>query len=213
MCAIFGSKTLSTFKTLYKNNLTRGNFAFGGMFLRQSTGVAIIKSPNVFELAENYADIRYYNGHTQAPTSSVRTFNTATSHPFSYGNWIVSHNGVITNFHELKENVDRASITAVDSSIIPAMLHIEQDDDITQAVMSILSMINGTHATTIYNTKYNELYVTRCGSTLFVDDKGNYSSTAFAGCVEVPDASVLRFNGNQFVNEGSFVNNSPFFII
>ena len=37
--------------------------------------------------------------------------------------------------------------------------------------------------------------------------------TAFAGCVEVPDASVLRFNGNQFVNEGSFVNNSPFFII
>ncbi len=63
-----------------------------------------------------------YLGHNQAPTSSAREWNEHTSHPFISGDWIVAHNGIITNYNELIDEYIPCHNNPVDSSIIPTLL-------------------------------------------------------------------------------------------
>ena len=63
-----------------------------------------------------------YLGHNQAPTETGRGWKEETSHPFWVGDWIVAHNGVLTNFNELIDEYVPMHDNPVDSSIIPALL-------------------------------------------------------------------------------------------
>tara|TARA_R110000868_G_scaffold273487_2_gene532682 strand:- start:8199 stop:8852 length:654 start_codon:yes stop_codon:yes gene_type:complete len=217
MCAIFGSKDPVFFKELYNQNTSRGSAAHGMVFLKKNDA-SIIKGSKIFcgldSLVENKSEFIYFTGHTQAPTSAAQSYDEQTSHPFICGDWVVSHNGVITNFKELSAEVSPESINIVDSSIIPALLCKGSESVILSAnIVNVLSKIKGTHSTTIYNTRWNKLYIARCGSTLHIDDKGNYSSTPFKNSISVPDGSLLEYTDNKFKPINEFINNSPFFII
>ena len=75
----------------------------------------------------------YYLGHTQAPTSSVRKFSPATSHPFTCGTWVVAHNGVLTNDVRLKKTLKSGTpYSDVDSSVIPALFSQESDKNVSE---------------------------------------------------------------------------------
>ena len=230
MCAIFSANNLQDFVELYKKNLERGDFAFGGLFF-EDEGFCIVKKPGIMNFDDytiesktvtgesNIHDLNtftYFVGHTQAPTSSKQVFDLATSHPFVYRPWIVAHNGVLTNFEALNQEVVKGEYNEVDSSIIPALLvkyslQIPNDRDV---ILHVLKMLKGTYSLWIFNTLTKELYFARCGSTLYADLVNNIISSVKANptMTDIPDGSLFLKTTEGLTQVGMFESNSPFFI-
>ena len=145
---------------------------------------AIIKAPGIaklnktleFEYGKNkrrsFSDFDYYLGHTQAPTSKKRTFAHATSHPFSCDEWVVAHNGVISNHLALKKLIKNSkNYNEVDTSVIPALIA-QTHQSIRNEIKSIcltLEKLEGTFGLWIFNEKSHNIYLARSGSTIFAD--------------------------------------------
>ena len=106
MCGIFGSFKHTNYEVLYDFNKQRGNFSYGHLFAKRKDGSMHIKKVegvvdlDLMESLQEDTDYDIFLGHTQAPTSSERDFSPQTSHPFECGNWIVAHNGVLSNFEQ-----------------------------------------------------------------------------------------------------------------
>lgn len=174
------------YDVLMSANAHRGNFAYSHCIFNKSNTPfhisrfdKIINPDEVKDLKNNF----FYCGHYQAPTSSARKWNAATSHPFEYGDWIVAHNGVINNVSELQQKYAPSAKIVVDSSIIPLLLtHYEKDASDAYipcelAVKHSLEHINGTYALWIINRRTKRCFVVRQGSTLFLNNKtGSFSS-------------------------------------
>lgn len=186
MCAIFASFDKNMYDVLMTANADRGNFAYSHcIYGKNNTPFHI----NKFDKIINPDDVKdldsniFYCGHYQAPTSSARKWKAETSHPFEHGNWIVAHNGVITNVEELQQKYAPESKIIVDSNIIPMLLtHFDTDASDAQvsneiAVKLALEKICGTFAVWIINTKTKRCFIARQGSTLFLNSKtGSFSS-------------------------------------
>lgn len=239
MCAIFGSPSFDRFKELYRDNLGRGHSAFGMLYaeMQPTLGVAVggVKvegiatfegqsrlpnNPIVFLGETINAHDTFFLGHTQAPTSAAQKFDPSTSHPFMYRDWVVAHNGVLTNYDELADGLNPFSYNIVDSSLIPALLadfedkHRECPLDPDAAVVNVLARLKGTHATWIYNRYMGKFYIARCGSTLYADlNHGTFSSTPQPGMTLVPDGELYLYKHAQLTIVGNFAANSPFFIL
>lgn len=221
MCAIFSSKSFEEFNKLYKQNQLRGSAATSYLYLKFNL-VGIVKLPKVVDLNVTVPDqikreASVFVGHVQAPTSTAQEFNADTSHPFTCGDWVVAHNGVLTNFEALKLGIPETEYNEVDSSIIPALLkHSERynsNRDEVDHIVSVLGMLKGTHTTWIFNKQSNNLYVARCGSTLYGNpETGTFSSTPTEGMIEMRDGNVYQVKDGFFV-VGKFEAQSPFFII
>jgi glucosamine 6-phosphate synthetase-like amidotransferase/phosphosugar isomerase protein len=219
MCGIFGSTEKQKFITLYNLNKKRGNFAVGTLFLNQSTMV-VRKYEGVVEpvkLFKNEEDVncKMYLGHTQAPTSAKREYSFNTSHPFEHGDWIVSHNGVLTNFNEIKNEFDFKWKNPVDSSIIPLLFssikkyskNYEEQD----VICSALSLLEGTFGLWIVNKRSAKTYIARCGSTLFADIYSNtFSSVNFSESESLEEGALYHVTPEGLTTVGNFDYNSPF---
>jgi glucosamine 6-phosphate synthetase-like amidotransferase/phosphosugar isomerase protein len=227
MCAIFGAADFNEFADLYDKCKDRGNFAFGGLFLSFDYD-ACIKESGTTTLNPNMAitndsitmrpnDFYFFLGHTQAPTSSVRTFNEETSHPFICGPWVVAHNGVLTNDKELKKTVkNRNHYNDVDSSVIPALLNQGSDNNIEEVtnICAVLSQLEGTFGLWIYNKLSNNVYLARSGSTLHANFLTNSFSTMPINNYVPLEEGLLYLQTNEgLTSVGRFQNNSPFFVL
>ena len=148
-----------------------------------------------------------YLGHNQAPTSSERVWREHCSHPFVVGNWVVAHNGVLTNFGKLKEKYLKDHENPVDSSIIPALLHkfekkfmkVKTAENERKCIINVLKLLKGTYGVWIVNVKSLNIYVARQGSTLFFD-KDSFSSIKGDTYEEVKEGMLYKFN-NAGVSE------------
>ena len=219
MCGIFGSTEKQKFLTLYNLNKKRGNFAVGTTFLNQSSMV-VIKHEGVVEpakLLKNTEDVNFqlYLGHTQAPTSSQRTYSLDTSHPFEHGDWLVAHNGVLTNFGEIKNEFDPKWKNPVDSSVIPLLFSsvkkYSKNLDETDAICSALSLLEGTFGLWIVNKRSAKSYVARCGSTVFADVYSNsFSSVKFPESEPLEEGVLFHVTPEGLTSIGNFDFNSPF---
>lgn len=216
MCGIFGSTDRERFKTLYNLNRERGDFAFGCLLLTKNKDVQYCETqPGVVDVDEFFNENYFYLlGHTQAPTSSEREFSRNTSHPFIDGDWIVAHNGVLSNHQQLIQKYLPEHSNPVDSSIIPALLNHLDDDNELNTLKNVLEIIEGTYSLWLYNAVSKNIYVVRCGSTLY----GNFLQCEFSsypdiGLTEIENNSihVVTPEGLTFVS--SFKGNSPFFIV
>ena len=109
MCGIFGSSKFITFEKLYNHNKTRGSFAGGSVYIKNTSNIFLRKWEGVLcaqDMTGYFPFVNEYNkfvGHTQAPTGSVRQYNDRTTHPFEHGDWIVAHNGVLENDQQLRK--------------------------------------------------------------------------------------------------------------
>ena len=133
MCGIFTASDFNKYMKLYNKNKERGTFAYGALFLNYKYDAAV-KTQGTITLSKNMiinnvdiqmkpSDFYYFMGHTQAPTSAQRDYDKATSHPFQCGDWIVAHNGVLTNDVKLKARIkNKNNYNTVDTSVIPALL-------------------------------------------------------------------------------------------
>ena len=233
MCAIFGSPDFNDFKYLYEANISRGCAAFGMIHmntLKQPSTVTGLKIEGKVDFSKeiNYSDhtfmVRktsqqhsFYVGHTQAPTSAAQIFKPKTSHPFMWKNWVVAHNGVLTDYETLLDKLDPQSYNIVDSSVIPALLdyyNTTSKEGEADIILKVLGMLKGTYSLWIYNILSGNFYISRCGSTLFRDENGlKFSTLQQPGMVEVEDGSLYLKGDNEFIKTGSFKSNSPFFIL
>lgn len=228
MCAIFGSSNLDRFYELYEANKQRGSFSLGCLVahgLHKQTSVfhdyKIIKDTDIERGLKSLEQYRYmlptyFVGHIQAPTGIDR-FTESSIHPFTYGDWVVAHNGVLTNFVKLKQQHGFTDhVSNVDSSIIPRLLDKYESDKPHSSFKKTFSELNGTFSTWMYNKKNFEFFICRLSSTLFF--KGDeFSSVCVGDMVEVPEKRVywlLSFTdktNNKFLHVDSFDAESHFF--
>lgn len=221
MCAIYGTKNRTLFDILHDATQVRGVYAFSAAFLNGKTHkLNIIKQhghpKNVEKVASDPKDVLFL-GHNQAPTSSVRDYDKLTSHPFVAHNWVVAHNGVLTNHKEINKKHCAWNKNPVDTSCIPNLLHaletkhpatLEQD-----IIAEALSMLEGTFALWIHNEKTHHTFVARQGSTLFANpNTGDFCSIESKGWVEVPEGNVYDIT-KSFELASKFTSTSPFFTL
>ena len=100
MCSIYGSSNESMLEVLHSATLFRGEYAFSLLTISNKNAIKVVKQkdhPTEINLCKN---TKFALGHNQAPTSAQRAYHEMTSHPFRSNDWIVGHNGVITNYKE-----------------------------------------------------------------------------------------------------------------
>jgi len=129
--------------------------------------------------------------------------------------WLIAHNGVLTNHKELKQLIaNKKSFNVVDSSVIPALLdmHFKKYNDEILAIIKTLSMLKGTFGLWIYNQKTANIYIARSGSTLYADFLNNeFSSLPDNDFVTVEEGLLYLLTKEGITSVGGFHINSPFF--
>lgn len=220
MCAIFGSYNREMFEILHNVNAQRGTWAGAILGINEpncKVPYKVHKWPGQTNIEEYIKDKNYaiYLGHLQAPTGSSRQWAENTTHPFVIGDWVIAHNGVITNQDELIHKYNNNVKVTVDSKLIPILTNKFCDNDgYIDSISKALSIIEGTFSVWIYNNKNKKIYIGRQGSTLFADNKGNFSSINSASkWDEVPEGKIFELTSTGIVLAGKFSCKSPFFVI
>jgi glucosamine 6-phosphate synthetase-like amidotransferase/phosphosugar isomerase protein len=215
MCGIAGSSNPDQAFKLYLSNLNRGYYSCGYYDIpsRISSRPRItLKRPGSFAVRPGYETlVDYHLYHSRGPTVETKDFIPDNNHPFFYGDWVVAHNGIISNYQELgKKYFPQVDFTGkTDSCIIPMMLALKM----TPAMA--LEELQGTFALWMHNTATNKLYITRSSSTLFGNaETGGFCSTYFDGSQSLEEGymyEVTQFNSLTKIN--SYKTDSPYFIL
>ena len=220
MCGIYCSNDLSTFEVLEEVNRERGNFSSGIFYCYNNANYKIIKKKgninwNKTKLPDEKGHL--YLGHNQAPTETGRDWKEEYSHPFWSGDWVVAHNGILTNHNELIDEYIPAHDNPVDSSVIAALLDefeythgpCEDTETEIQNILYTIEKLKGTFALWIVNIKTMNIYIARQGSTLFYKD-ANISSIKGKGYKEVSEGILYNFSYEGLTELDGFVYDSPF---
>lgn len=236
MCGIFGSDSFERFKTLYRLNQSRGDFAHGMLGLARAGDDLLIKGSGLADTkklftTEEYTYFRhepipppskfkYFLGHTQAPTSTVREFNEETTHPFQLKRWCVAHNGVLSNTKELqKKYMLRES--KVDTEVIASMLDYTEiktgnpEKDDLRSLKKTFEELRGTFGCWVYNIETKNTYLIRVGSTLNGDpNSGDFTSAMDYDKKYKPLTEGVIYQIRDGIRDvGHFDHNSPYFIL
>jgi glucosamine 6-phosphate synthetase-like amidotransferase/phosphosugar isomerase protein len=223
MCGIAGSTNKDTAFKLYQSNLNRGFYSSGSIVLDDLTLWSCKKALGQFKEPTKPACVPgihteglYYLYHSRGPTVETKGFNEENNHPFFYEDWIVAHNGIVSNFLQLTKehypNQDFADKT--DSCIIPRMLSLFGIDHGPEK-------LEGTFAFWAYNVRTNNLYLVRNSCTLFANlNNGDFSSTEFEGSTALEEGKLYSIDfSKQDSSQGSRIKinctfnfKSPYFI-
>ena len=184
----------------------------------KTPGVANLNKKLVIEYGKKRRSITNFDmflGHTQAPTSEKRNFSPSTSHPFQCKEWLIAHNGVLSNDKELKKLIkDKKSYNTVDSSVIPPLINIKVKEagDEVAGICNALSLLKGTFGVWIYNQKTGNIFVARSGSTVFANFLTNdFSSLKEKDFVQLEEGVLYLLTKEGITSVGIFKTNSPFF--
>jgi len=223
MCGIAGSINKATAFKLYQSNLNRGFYSSGSIVLDDLNMWVCKKVLGQFKDSVEPACVPgihteglYYLYHSRGPTVETKGFNEEDNHPFFYDDWIVAHNGIISNFEKLsKEHYPGVDFTdKTDSCIIPRMLSlfgIEYGPE----------KLEGTFAFWAYNIRTNNLYLVRNSCTLFANlATGDFSSTEFENSIPLEEGKLycIDYSKQQLTQntrlkiKRTFSFKSPYFI-
>jgi len=218
MCAIVSSKDPSKFTDLLYLNKDRGTFASSFIVVSDKETHIVKKQGLISEYevceyiheAQQQCSNLYYVGHVQAPTSAMRDWTEETSHPFCSKDWIVIHNGVLTNHHDIftTVKVDTECICKILQSYSAVSNTTEID-----CIRSTCKALKGTFALFIINKNTNNMYITRQGSILHYNDDGDVSSLHQEGMKLLPEGIIMNFIESKWVNCGSYEAKSPFLFL
>ena len=214
MCAISGSSSLEKAHELYKLGLDRGYQSSGFLGVTRNNFV-LLKQKEVFELDYLKKELKqteefpvYCLFHSRAPTNTVeQNFNPNTTHPFSYKNWFVGHNGIIQNFYDLNSYATCMAFKT-DSAIIPYHLYWGGGD-----IVQTFQKYKGLLTSWIYNSLTSEIFLVKAGSSLHINED-SFSSVSFEGSKSVDkDGIIFKFNGMGFDEYQTFKYNNQYFLL
>ena len=118
-------------------------------------------------------------GHNRLSTGALAKDN-ANNHPFETDNYVVVHNGIISNHKELKRLYDLDYKEEVDSYVIPALLEHNRElfPEEHLVVKSVAEEISGSYSVFIYSkasdcfyyfkNKSTHMTILSCDNTLFL---------------------------------------------
>lgn len=209
MCGIIGSPHKDAFDYLFEQNKERGNFAYGVIKFCINNNVKVIKDNNFDKKINFEEDVVFYLGHLQSPTSTQREFTEATTHPFEYKGRYLAHNGVLSNFEQLKQKYSKYTkeiVNEVDSSIILPMVE-------KIGLKHAIEELKGTFGCWLYDSNTSELFVFRSGSTIYTDGK-NISSKPIPDWELLKEGIIYRFNftKQKYEEFDTFNTKSGFFV-
>lgn len=153
-------------------------------------------------------------GHTRWATHGAKNDNNSHPHKSMYENIILVHNGIITNYLELKDFLIQNNFkfnTDTDTEVIANLIEyyiLYMNYNIEEAIKKILITLEGTWALVIlYTHDLNTYYITRKGSPLLIGESENYIITSseingFAGLIY--NYSVLNNNDIVKINKNGF---------
>lgn len=219
MCGIYGATNKDQFLTLQNLNHSRGDFCESVMLLNYSKGFEIHKVPAKAKKEYKFPKRKkfdLYLGHSQAPTSKKRIFDPNSSHPFIVENWVVAHNGVLTNYKELVNDFKRPYNSAVDSSIIPYIFYSLESyyDKELEIISNGLEFLKGTFGLWIHNINSGNTYIAKCGVTLFADIYNNeFSSIKHKYYESLEEGVIFQLTPEGITSVATFDCDSPFFTV
>lgn len=191
MCGISGSKSRESGFHLYQQNLSRGCYS-SSITCIYPNGHFIFKKLGPLNLDDVPLNAGYYLFHSRGPTVETTSFNWDDNHPFCYGRFIVSHNGIIENANDLY-----GGNIGVDSRVIPFILdqslRYTPSQDIPSLISNVISKLKGTYSLWIYDTTDNKIYIIRNDTTLF-NYGTEFSSSNTGYLIEVPQHQLLSFS-------------------
>jgi glucosamine 6-phosphate synthetase-like amidotransferase/phosphosugar isomerase protein len=217
MCGIAGSMNKDKAFKLYQDNLTRGYYSSGSFIIDDAKSTSCKKTLGVFSEAVDVPTVPgislegvYYLYHSRGPTVETKGFVPDNNHPFRYKDWVIAHNGIISNFHELgKEYFPEEDFTyKTDSCIIPRLLAIKPMKD-------ALELLKGTFALWMWSPYTPGVFICRSGCTLFANfENGDFCSTEFEGSQSIEEGYIYKIeNYNKLYKSVPFRYNSPYFVL
>ena len=226
MCGIFGASKKQQFLTLLELNKKRGTFATsvscilsnGDLIIHKWGGTTTVKMIDAFLKEEK--GVNFYLGHTQAPTSSEREYSKQHAHPFNTSHYTIAHNGVLTNFTQLKEHFKPGGkkwLNPVDSSIIPVVFTMieEMNSNLHNNIDVIskgLGLLEGTFGLWIYDSTTKNCFVARNGSTVYANIYTNeFSSVKFKDSEALEEGTLYQVTPEGLTSVSIFDHDSPFF--
>lgn len=215
MCGISGSNNREQAFKLYQINLDRGYYSSGyyGVEALCSSRINFkYKVLGTFVVPIGDTDLtQYYLYHSRGPTVETTSFVPENNHPFEFEGWVVSHNGIISNFDSLcTEYFPEESFEGkTDSCIIPRLLYVKP------SIKEALECLKGTFAVWIYHKSSHRLFIARSGSTLYGDcNTGDFSSTEFKGSISLKEGTLYEVeNFSKLTEKSTFRFNSPYFVL
>ena len=177
MCGIVAynsSVTLSDAKKLFKLSMSRGRDSSGLFYLkRDGLESRLFKSPEPIDKLLKKVDIsdaEFVMGHTRLVTNS-----TGTNQPVYNDEFVAVHNGIITNYNELWNQLGIPKINDLDSEIIPNFLshYTQQGLSEREALNNLLRDAKGTINSIIYSRTTGNIYAISNNGSLFVGEKND----------------------------------------
>jgi len=148
-------------------------------------------------------------GHTRWATHGKVTAINAHPHPSTSGKIAIVHNGIIENFNELKEELQKDGFTFVsetDSEVIANLLqkNYNETSDVKKSIINTVSKLKGHYAFvamfengTLAAARYHEPLIVGVG-------KDNYFlSSDVLGFIEKTDDAIYIDNGNFVILDSS----------
>jgi glucosamine--fructose-6-phosphate aminotransferase (isomerizing) len=110
-------------------------------------------------------------GHTRWATHGKPSRTNAHPHFDCTGNIAVVHNGIIENFHDLKEELLRSGhkfTSETDTEVIPHLIEKHYEADLLKAVISSVKLLQGSYAIAVAAAESPEIIAARLKSPLVI---------------------------------------------
>ena len=194
-----------------------------------SVGVAT-KSDNKIEVRKGVGKVTEVNdsenldklpgsigiGHTRWATHGKVTKVNAHPHPSNSGKVVIVHNGIIENFNELKEDLQKNGFTFIsetDTEVIANLLqqNYDQTSDVKKAIINTVSKLKGHYAFVamfengiLAAARYHEPMIVGIGKNDY------FLSSDVLGFIEYTDDAIYIDNGNLVFIDSSGIQISDF---
>jgi len=148
-------------------------------------------------------------GHTRWATHGKVTDENAHPHPSNSGKIVLVHNGVIENFNELKEDLEKSGFTfksETDTEVIANLIqrNLSKYSDIKESILKTVSQLRGHYAFvvmfedgTLVAARFHEPLIIGVGKNSY------FLSSDVLGFIENTDDAIYLDNGNITIIDSS----------
>ena len=143
-------------------------------------------------------------GHTRWATHGGVTRENAHPHMDAQGRIAVVHNGIISNYRQLRERLQNSGVVFLSDTDTEVIAHLlgeyldKNEDDMETAFVSALGELEGTFSLAIISTKASgQIYCAKRESPLIIGlgDDANYIGSDFNAFIEFTRQAVIMDDG------------------